>query len=397
MPGKDSIHNIECGANGCLLSNESADTGVHNIEMPHVRCSLLDMELDTLSEFMSDIGEKPYRAKQLWKWLYSGVTSFDEMSDLPLTLKNKLRQKAEIGGLVQEAKKVSQDGTIKYLFRLHDGGKIESVLMRYKFGLSACLSTQVGCRMGCKFCASAYAGFSRNLTSGEIMAQALYMMRDAKERISHIVLMGIGEPFDNYDNVMQFLVRANREDTLGISYRKLTVSTCGVVPGIRKFAESGIPVNLSVSLHAPTQDLRAETMPVAQRWRLEDLIEACCEYVKLSKRRITFEYALIQNWNDTAAHAKALADLCKKLLCHVNLIPINPVPGTQFSQTAMLTVRNFQKLLEDKGIQVTVRRELGKDIGAACGQLRRDGFSEENIVPDLNYKNGFNLAGKVSI
>ncbi len=338
--------------------------------------NLLDFEADALADFVAQRGHKPFRAKQIWKWLYQGVLIFHDMSNLPASLREELAGTCVAGGLALVKKQVSsRDGTAKYLFRLRDGHLVESVLMRYKYGLSACISTQVGCRMGCTFCASAKLGLERNLTVGEMVAQVLAMMADAAERIGHVVLMGIGEPFDNYDACMGFLRRVNRADTLEIGWRKLTVSTCGIVPGIRRFAEEDMPVNLSVSLHAPTQALREQTMPVARKWPLPELLAACWDYVEITGRRITFEYALVSGWNDAPEQARQLADLCRGHLCHVNLIPVNPVPGTPYEQGTVAAIREFQQILEAQGIAATVRRELGGEIEAACGQLRRDTVS----------------------
>lgn len=334
---------------------------------------LLDMDPEELAGFVAGLGEKPFRARQIWKWLYQGVLDFHQMTDLSAAFRGRLSSASVAGRLTLVRKQVSkQDGTSKFLFRLDDGHLVESVLMRYRYGLSACISTQVGCRMGCAFCASAMLGLERNLSVGEMVEQVLRMMADAGERIGHVVLMGIGEPFDNYDNALSFLRRVNRADTLEIGWRKLTLSTCGMVPGILRFAEEGIPVNLSVSLHAPTQDLRVQTMPVARRWPLPELLEACWAYVARTGRRITFEYALVGGWNDGEEQAVQLAGLCRGKLCHVNLIPVNPVPGTPFSQGTTAAVKSFMGILEQAGIAVTVRRELGSDIEAACGQLRRD-------------------------
>ena len=334
---------------------------------------LLDFEYEDLAAFVAQLGEKPFRARQIWKWLYEGVLDFSDMSNLPAPLRERLLRGCTAGGLTLVRKQVSaQDGTAKYLFRLRDGHMVESVLMRYKYGLSACISTQVGCRMGCAFFASAKLGLGRNLTVGEMVGQVLAMMADARDRIGHVVLMGIGEPFDNYEPVMAFLRRVNRADTLQIGWRKLTISTCGIVPGILRFAGEGLPVNLSVSLHAPTQTMRAQTMPVARRWPLPELLDACWTYVEKTGRRITFEYALVSGWNDSAGEARELAGLCRGKLCHVNLIPVNPVPGTPFSPGTTAAIRGFMQILDDAGIAVTVRRELGSDIEAACGQLRRD-------------------------
>jgi len=339
---------------------------------------MLDMEQDEMAQAIADIGEKPFRTRQLWKWLYSGVLDYERMTDLSAGLRNKLKEAFVPTGLTIKQKQLSSaDGTAKYLFELQDGNLVEGVLMRYKYGLSACISTQVGCRMGCKFCASASLGLERNLTVGEMMGQVLLMMHDGQERIGHVVLMGIGEPFDNYDPVIALLKRLNQEDTLGISYRKLTVSTCGLVHSILQFADEGIPVNLSVSLHAPTQELRVQTMPVARRWNIHELLDACWIYVNRTGRRITFEYALVKGWNDSIDQAMTLSRMLKGHLCHVNLIPVNTIPDQSFFQSTQTQIRAFQKVLEDNGIATTIRRELGSDIDAACGQLRRIAYQTE--------------------
>lgn len=334
---------------------------------------LLDMGLDELAETFKALGFPAYRAKQVYRWLYSGRLDFDSMSDLPKDMRSKLAGEFTAGGLKIAGKLTSKaDGTRKYLFELDDGNIIESVLMKYRYGWSACLSTQVGCRMGCAFCASANLGLVRNLTAGEIMAQVLNIVHDIGERVGHLVLMGIGEPFDNYDNVMTFLRRANGEDTLNISYRKMTVSTCGVVPKILEFAKEGIPVNLSVSLHAPEDGTRMKIMPVARRWPINELLEACKEYTRLTSRRITYEYSLMENVNDSVEYAEILAKKLKGTLCHVNLIPVNTVEGIDFNKSSRSRTDAIKKMLEKYGIAVTVRRELGSDIMAACGQLRRN-------------------------
>ena len=334
---------------------------------------LLDMEFAEISEAFAALGFPSFRAKQVYQWLYSGQLDFDSMSNLPKDMRAKLADEFKAGGLKISDKLVSKiDGTRKYLFELDDGNIIESVLMKYRYGYSVCLSTQVGCRMGCAFCASANLGLVRNLTAGELMAQVLNIMHDIGERVSHLVLMGIGEPFDNYENVMTFLRRANREDTLNIGYRKMTVSTCGVVPKILEFAKEGIPVNLSVSLHAPDDESRKKIMPVARRWSINELLEACSEYTRLTSRRITYEYSLIEKVNDSVEFAETLAKKIKGTLCHVNLIPVNTVEGIDFSKSSRSRVDAFKKILEKYGIAVTVRRELGSDIMAACGQLRRN-------------------------
>jgi len=337
------------------------------------RRDILDMDFDELAEALKALGFPAYRAKQVYKWLYSGCLDFDSMTNLPKDMRIKLGEEFTAGGLKIANKLVSKvDGTRKYLFELHDGNIIESVLMKYRYGYSVCLSTQVGCRMGCAFCASASLGFVRNLTVGELLAQVLSIMNDIGDRVGHLVLMGIGEPFDNYDNVMTFLRRVNREDTLNISYRKMTVSTCGIVPKILEFAREGIPVNLSVSLHAPDDEVRRRTMPVARRWSMEELLKACNEYTRITSRRITYEYSLIENVNDSVEHAQILAEKLKGTLSHVNLIPVNTVEGIDFSKSSRERTEAFKKVLEKYGIAVTVRRELGSDIMAACGQLRRN-------------------------
>lgn len=342
---------------------------------------LLDMDINELSEALTALGFPAFRAKQVYQWLYSGRLDFSSMSNLPKDMRFKLAEEFIAGGLTIRDKLISKvDGTRKYLFELTDGNIIESVLMKYRYGYSVCLSTQVGCRMGCAFCASASLGFVRNLTVGEMLAQVLNIINDIGERVGHLVLMGIGEPFDNYDNVIAFLRRVNREDTLNISYRKMTVSTCGIVPKILEFAKEGIPVNLSVSLHAPDDEVRKKTMPVARRWSMDELLDACNEYTRLTSRRITYEYSLIENVNDSAGHAEILAGKLKGTLCHVNLIPVNTVKGIDFNKSSRDRTDAFKNILEKYGIAVTVRRELGSDIMAACGQLRRNTLVESGKV-----------------
>ncbi len=342
---------------------------------------LLDMTLEEITEAFEKLGFQSYRAKQVYKWLYSGQLDFEQMNNLPKEMRIKLKENFTAGGVTVVKKLVSNiDGTRKYLLKLQDGNIVESVLMKYHYGYSVCLSTQVGCRMGCKFCASAPLGLVRNLTSGEMLAQILSIYNDIGERISHVVLMGIGEPFDNYDNVITFLRRINREDTLNISFRKMTISTCGIVPRILDFAREGIPVNLSISLHAPNNEVREKTMPVSRRWSYDELLDACREYAKITSRRVTYEYSLIKDVNDSPEYAKILADRIKGTLCHVNLIPVNTVEGTNFDKSSKPRIEEFKKVLEDNHIPVTVRRELGSDIMAACGQLRRNTLEENRKV-----------------
>ncbi len=346
-----------------------------------IKRDLLDMTFEELSTALTTLGFPAFRAKQVYQWLYTGQLDFDSMSNLPKDMRARLADEFIAGGLKVADKRISKvDGTRKYLFELKDGNIIESVLMKYHYGYSVCLSTQVGCRMGCAFCASASLGLVRNLTVGELLAQILNIGHDIGERISHLVLMGIGEPFDNYENVMTFFRRVNREDTLNISYRKMTVSTCGIVPKILEFANEGIPVNLSISLHAPNDEVRQRTMPVARRWSFKELLDACNEYTRITSRRITYEYSLIENVNDSAEFAQILAEKLKGTLCHVNLIPVNTVEGIDFSKSSRDRINSFKEVLEKYGIAVTVRRELGSDIMAACGQLRRNTLLETGKV-----------------
>ncbi|HHW48182.1 MAG TPA: 23S rRNA (adenine(2503)-C(2))-methyltransferase RlmN [Clostridiaceae bacterium] len=336
------------------------------------KINLLDMTIEEISKHLEDYGVEKYRAKQVFQWIHKGIGSFDEMTNIPMDLRQKLKDKFYIGRLEIQDKLVSRiDGTVKYLFKLIDGNIIESVLMKYKHGYSACISSQVGCKMGCKFCASTGAGFIRNLSSGEIVGQILAMQKDQGIRIGNIVIMGIGEPLDNYDNVIKFLKIVNNKDGLNVGYRHISVSTCGLVPGILRLSEENLPVTLSISLHAPDDETREQLMPVNKRYSIDKLIEACKIYTEVTKRRITFEYAVIAGVNDSKNDARKLAHRIKGLLCHVNLIPVNTVEGTDFRQSDRQSIERFKKVLEEHGIETTIRRELGSDINAACGQLRR--------------------------
>ncbi len=342
---------------------------------------LLDMSFNELSKAITELGYPEYRAKQIYEWLYSGILDFSQMNNLPKDMRTKLEETFTAGQVKIVQKHISKiDETRKYLLELGDGNIIESVLMKYHYGYSVCLSTQVGCRMGCNFCASASLGLIRNLTVAELLAQVLTIRSDIDERISHVVLMGIGEPFDNYNNVIEFLKRINKEDTLNISYRKMTVSTCGIVPKIVEFSREGIPVNLSISLHAPNDEIRRKTMPVAKSWPFDELLSACNEYTKITSRRITYEYSLIENVNDFQEYAEILAKKLRGTLCHVNLIPVNAVEGIDYKKSSRQRIETFKGVLEKYGIAVTVRRELGSDIMAACGQLRRNNLTKARKV-----------------
>lgn len=333
--------------------------------------NLLDLELNKLEEFMVSIGQPKFRAKQVFGWIYKGVTDFDGMNNVPAALRQKLAEESVIALpeilQVQESK---LDGTRKYLFDMADGNAIESVFMKYKFGNSICVSSQVGCRMGCKFCASTLGGLLRNLTPGEIAGQILAAEKDTGERISHVVVMGTGEPFDNYDNLASFIRIINDKNGLNIGMRNITVSTCGVVPQIRRFGEDFPQVNLAISLHATNNEARNAMMPVNKAYPMEQLIAACKEYGKATSRRVTFEYTLVKGVNDGPKDAEALAKLLRGMLCHVNLIPLNVVKETGFETSSRGSALEFQKILESRGVPATIRRELGDDIDAACGQLR---------------------------
>lgn len=338
---------------------------------------LPDMDIKELEEFLKGMGQQKFRAKQIFSWIARGVTDFDEMTDLSKQLREELKLSASITGPSIRRKLASAiDGTVKYLLELADGNIIESVLMEYIHGHTVCVSSQIGCRMGCSFCASTIAGFRRDLTAGEILGQILAIQRDSGVRVDNVVIMGIGEPFDNYDNVMKFLRLVNDPEGLNIGQRHITVSTCGLVPKILQFADENTQVNLAISLHAPNDEIRAKIMPVGRKYSIDKIIEACKIYTEKTKRRITFEYALIEGVNDSPENAGELALRLRGLLCHVNLIPVNTVQETGYRQSGRRHIEEFSKLLQKRGIETTIRRELGSDINAACGQLRRSEMSE---------------------
>ncbi|MBQ9945834.1 MAG: 23S rRNA (adenine(2503)-C(2))-methyltransferase RlmN [Clostridia bacterium] len=334
---------------------------------------ILSLNLDELTAEITALGQPKFRAKQIYRWLHKVmVTDFNSMSDISLELRRILDDNFVIFGCSIEKKLVSEyDDTIKYLFRLHDGEFIESVLMKYRYGYTVCVSSQVGCRMGCTFCASTLAGVVRSLNASEILSQIYAISRDNDIRVSHIVMMGMGEPFDNYDNVLRFLRLISDENGLNISMRHISLSTCGIVPGIYKLMEENLQLTLSISLHAPDDNIRSSMMPVNKKWNIAELIAACKEYFEKTSRRISFEYALVNGVNDTEECAYKLASLLKGMLCHVNLIPVNEVTETGCKKSTPERVRRFSDILAKKGFAVTVRRELGSDINAACGQLRR--------------------------
>jgi len=316
-------------------------------------------------------GQPAFRVRQIFDWLQrQGTGSFNEMTNLPHDLRAQLSKQFQLSTCEIARKQVSQhDGTVKYLFRLNDGEHIESVVMQYTHGHSICLSTQVGCRMGCVFCASNLYGCTRNLLAGEMLSQIHTAQHDLNITISHVVLMGMGEPLDNYDNTLQFLHLANHPQGLNISQRKISLSTCGLVPQIDMLARENLGITLSVSLHAPSDTLRTKLMPINHRYPIKTLLAACRNYTKTTGRRISFEYAMLHGVNDSLAHAHALSELLRGMLCHVNLIPANEI-GRGFAPSLPQHLRKFQAVLEQNRINATVRRSLGKDIDAACGMLK---------------------------
>ncbi len=331
------------------------------------------LNLDELKAEITCLGEKSFKAGQIYDWLHKkGAITFDEMSNISKELREKLKNKYVIYNCTIEKKLVSvYDGTVKYLFRLNDGELIESVVMKYKYGYTICVSSQVGCKMGCRFCASGIAGFVRNLKPSEILSQIYMAQRDLGIRISHIVMMGVGEPLDNFDNVMKFLSLISDENGLNIGMRNISLSTCGVVSGIYKLMDKKLQLTLSVSLHAPNDIIRSQTMPVNDRWNIDELLKACRDYTKTTSRRISFEYAMISGVNDSDECASELGKRLKGMLCHVNLIPVNSVKERDYKKSSDTRIKSFISVLNKYGVNVTVRRTLGSDINASCGQLRR--------------------------
>ncbi len=336
---------------------------------------LKGLTLEETRAFMVGLGEPAFRGAQVFSWIHRRcASSFDEMTDLPTGLRARLAACARLTSLALLARTAGGEGAVKYLFGAADGNSVEAVRMRYRHGTSACVSTQVGCKMGCAFCASGMGGFVRDLACGEIVDEVLKMEQDARReggRVSHVVLMGTGEPLDNYDASIKALRILNAPEGLNVGFRRMTVSTCGLVPGILRLAREGVPVTLSVSLHAPTDDLRTDLMPVNRRYPVSEVVRAASTYAEETGRRVTFEYALIAGVNDSELHANLLAALLRGMLAHVNLIPLNPVEGTGYARPSRDRVVRFLAVLKRAGVPATVRRELGADIDAACGQLRR--------------------------
>ncbi len=339
------------------------------------------MTKDELKNLMTELGEKPFRAKQIYSWLHEHlVTSYDEMGNIPGKLKEKLKD-YPIAALEMVDEQISAiDGTRKYLFRLSDGNVIESVLMRYKHGNSVCISSQVGCKMGCRFCASTIGGWTRNLLPSEMLDQIYRIQSITGERVSNVVVMGTGEPMDNYDNIVRFVHLLSDEDGLNISQRNITVSTCGIVPKIYELAKEKLQITLALSLHAPNDEKRQELMPIAQRYSMDEVLDACRNYFQETGRRITFEYSLVAGVNDSDEDARELSSRIHDINCHVNLIPVNPIKERSYRRYTNQAVENFKIKLEKCGINVTIRREMGSDIDGACGQLRKS-YIEKSYDP----------------
>ena len=345
---------------------------------------------DELIEEMKQIGEKPFRAKQIYSWLHEKLAdSFDEMTNLSKAFREKLDHEYEIKKVTMAARQISQvDPTEKFLFELEDGNMIESVLMKYNYGNSVCISSQVGCRMGCRFCASTIDGLERNLTVSEMLRQIYHIQKITGERVSNIVVMGTGEPLDNYDNFVKFIHMISDEHGLHISQRNITASTCGIVPNILRLSEEGLQITLALSLHGSNQEKRKKLMPVANKYELSEVLNACDVYFEKTGRRVTFEYSLVKGVNDQPEDIRELTAILKHRNCHLNVIPVNPIRERDFQKPDSKNAQEFKNKLEKNGINVTIRRERGSDIDGACGQLRRrhaaahEGEPDENICND---------------
>jgi 23S rRNA (adenine2503-C2)-methyltransferase len=360
---------------------EQLNTTENNTTLDIKKTSIYSLQVQELKEWLTNNGEKPFRAEQIYDWLYKKrISSFEDMNNLSKSLRDKLSENFQITTLKTVIKQSSSDGTIKFLFELHDGYSIETVLMRHDYGNSVCVTTQVGCRIGCTFCASTLGGLKRHLEAGEIVAQVVTVQQaldETDERVSSVVIMGIGEPFDNYDNMMSFLKIINHDKGLMIGARHITVSTSGIVPKIYQFADENMQINFAISLHAPNTELRSRLMPINRAYKLDDLMKSVRYYIDKTGRRISFEYGLFGGVNDSVEHAEELASLLKGLKCHVNLIPVNYVPERDYVRTPKDKIFAFEKTLKNRGINVTIRREQGHDIDAACGQLRAKERKEE--------------------
>lgn len=346
------------------------------------KTDIKSLDLDSLKDVITSLGDKAFRAKQIYDWLHVKlVDNFDEMTNLSRDLREKLKEEYDLISLKVVEERISKDdGTRKYLFMLKDGRVIESVLMKYNHGNSVCISSQVGCRMGCRFCASTIGGLERNLSASEMLDQVYQIQKITNERVSNVVVMGTGEPLDNYDNLLRFIQILTDKHGLNISQRNITVSTCGLVPKIKELALNGLGITLAISLHGPNDRIRRELMPIGNQYDIKTLMEACSYYYKNTGRRITFEYSLVEGVNDREENAVELARLVRGLNCHINLIPVNPIKERNYRHSSVKSIQKFKNILEKYKINVTIRREMGADIDAACGQLRKsymdDHFSE---------------------
>ncbi|EUB12672.1 23S rRNA (adenine(2503)-C(2))-methyltransferase [Shuttleworthella sp. MSX8B] len=351
------------------------------------RIDIKSMNLEELTAYVEAMGEKKFRARQLYEWIHRRqAADWDEMSNLSRDLRGRLMRETDLTVLQEADCQISRlDGTRKYLFALSDGNMVESVLMPYHHGNSVCISSQVGCRMGCRFCASTIDGWLRNLTPAEMLDQIYRIQRDSKERVSNLVLMGTGEPLDNFDNVVKLIGLVSDENGLNISQRNITVSTCGIVPRIRELADLNLSITLAISLHASSQETRRKLMPIAERYDLKEILDACRYYFSRTGRRLTFEYALVAGVNDSREDAARLAGLLGDLNCHVNLIPVNPIKERNFHQSDRRALLAFRTQLEKYGVNVTIRREMGRDIDGACGQLRRRKMHEGDQSPNIRF------------
>ena len=346
------------------------------------KIDILGLLPDELEAEILKLGEKKFRAGQIFDWLHvKRVSSFDEMTNLSVQLRNLLNEKFCLKSLFVSKKLESHtDNTVKYLYELEDGNHVESVIMEYNYGNTICVSTQVGCKMGCRFCASTLNGCVRNLLPSEMLDQIYRISRDTNERVSNVVIMGSGEPMDNYDNVIKFIELLNSERGLNISQRNITVSTCGIVPKIKELADLKLQITLAISLHAPNDELRKTMMPIANKYSIAEIMDACRYYLDKTGRRISFEYSLVKGVNDTKECANELIELVKGLNCHINMIPVNPIKERDYEQSEKNSIKNFRDMLERKGINATVRREMGRDIDGACGQLRQNHIDENSAI-----------------
>ena len=345
------------------------------------KVDMKSMNMEELVKFIEELGEKKFRAKQIYEWIHiKHVKSFEEMTNISKKFAEQLNETCTLTSLEKVDVQISKmDGTRKYLFALEDGNVIESVLMRYKHGNSVCISSQVGCRMGCRFCASTLDGLVRGLTPAEMVDQIYQISKDTGERISNVVVMGTGEPLDNYDNLLRFIELLTDENGLNISQRNVTVSTCGIVPKIRELAEQKLSITLALSLHASNQKKRLELMPIANKYEIHEVIEACQYYFEQTGRRVTFEYSLVGGVNDSKEDARELLQLVKGMNCHINLIPVNPIKERSYVQSNAQVIAAFKNRIEKAGLNATIRREMGRDIDGACGQLRKKYISKKGI------------------